>query len=209
MRKGVGDTEDKKQRLDALKPEVLSCQACGLRTGAVQVVFGEGSPDARLVFIGEGPGSEEDRQGRPFVGAAGQLLDRMLEAMGMNRFEHTYILNVVKCRPPQNRVPTPEEAQTCRIHLSRQLDILDPPLVVLLGATALKSLMESDARITRMRGKWIERDGRWWMSTYHPAALLRNPEWKREAWTDLKMVLDKYRQLVNPAHESKHYPVHY
>ena len=199
--------EEPAQALDMMRPAVLGCHACGLRAGASQVVFGEGCAGARLVLIGEGPGAEEDRQGRPFVGAAGQLLDKMLAAVGMSRFEHVYILNVVKCRPPGNRAPAEDEADACRRHLDGQLAIIDPPIVVLLGATALKSLIDPNARITRMRGQWIERDGRWWMPTYHPAALLRNPEWKRPAWEDLKPVLDKYREVVNPLHESAYYPL--
>ncbi len=197
----------KAEQLELLRPEVLGCRRCALRDGATQVVFGEGFCEARLVFIGEGPGSEEDRLGRPFVGPAGQLLDRMLAAMGMTRFEHVYILNVVKCRPPHNRVPEPEEAETCRIHLDRQLDILDPPIVVLLGSTAARTLLDPALRISRARGEWTLKDGRWWMPTYHPAALLRNPTWKKDAWSDLKRVVDKYRELVNPAHESPYYPI--
>ncbi|MCY0879882.1 MAG: uracil-DNA glycosylase [Firmicutes bacterium] len=197
----------KAERLDDLRPKVLACRACGLRDAATQVVFGEGSPNARLVFIGEGPGADEDRLGRPFVGRAGQLLDRMIAAMGMTRFDDVYILNVVKCRPPGNRTPTPEEWTTCRPHLEQQLDILDPAIIVLLGSTALKALIDPTLRITQMRGQWIERGGRWWMPTYHPAALLRNPSLKRETWEDLKRVLDKYRELVNPRHESPHYPI--
>jgi uracil-DNA glycosylase family 4 len=192
-------------QLDAIRPGVLACHACGLRANARQVVFGEGGPDARLVLIGEGPGAEEDRLGRPFVGAAGQLLDKMIAAMGMERFRHTYILNIVKCRPPNNRVPTPEEILACAPHLERQLEILDPVIVVLLGNTAVKALIDPAARITRIRGQWIERAGRWWMPTYHPAALLRNPAWKRDAWADLKQVLDKYRQLVDATHVSAYY----
>jgi uracil-DNA glycosylase family 4 len=197
----------KAERLDSLRPEVLGCRACGLRDGATQVVFGEGHPEARIVFVGEGPGADEDKQGRPFVGRAGQLLDRMIAAMGMSRFQDVYILNVVKCRPPGNRTPTPEEWDACHPHLERQLEILDPVIVVLLGSTALKALLGPTLRITQMRGQWIERQGRWWMPTYHPAALLRNPSLKRETWDDLKRVVDKYRELVNPGHDSPYYPI--
>ena len=197
----------KASELDQLRPEVLACQRCRLRAGAAQVVFGEGSPEARLVFVGEGPGAEEDRQGRPFVGAAGKLLDKMLQAMAMDRFHHTYILSVVKCRPPGNRTPEPDETHACRIHLDRQLAILDPPIVVVLGSAAGRELLGPEFRVTRDRGRWVQKDGRLWMATYHPAALLRNPAWKRDAWTDLKCVMDKYRELVDPDHDSPHYPI--
>jgi DNA polymerase len=200
-------TVNRAAMLETMRPEVLGCRQCGLRHQASQVVFGEGSPTARLVFIGEGPGMEEDRQGRPFVGAAGQLLDKMLAAIGMTRFEHVYILNVVKCRPPGNRTPLPEEIASCYPHLQRQLDILDPLIVVLLGATPTRTLLDPQIRITQVRGQWVYRDNRWWMPTFHPAALLRRPEWKRGAWSDLKMVLDKYRQLVDPNHDSVYYPL--
>ncbi|MCL5116742.1 MAG: uracil-DNA glycosylase [Firmicutes bacterium] len=196
----------REELLIELESSVKSCHRCGLRDSAAHVVFGEGFSEARLVFIGEGPGAEEDRLGRPFVGAAGQLLDRMLAAMGMDREHHAYILNVVKCRPPGNRTPEPSETASCRPHLEGQLSILDPAIVVLLGATAVKSLINPGMRITRVRGQWIQKDGRWWMPTYHPAALLRNPAWKRDAWSDLKQVIDKYRTLVDPSHDSPHYP---
>ena len=192
--------------LAKLKAEVTGCQACNLRKSATQVVFGEGSPEARLVFVGEGPGAEEDRTGRPFVGAAGQLLDKMIGAMGMTRFADTYILNVVKCRPPGNRAPVPEEAQICQQHLERQFAILDPVIVVLLGATALRTLIDPTGRITQARGHWVHRDDRWFMPTFHPAALLRNPQYKIKAWGDLKLVIDKYRELVEPDHDSLYYP---
>lgn len=195
------------EKILTLKHEVLQCQRCRLREGATQVVFGEGYPGARLVVIGEGPGQEEDRLGRPFVGPAGQLLDKMLEAMGMSRTSHVYIINVVKCRPPGNRAPLPEEQAACRPHLDAQLNLLDPAIVILLGATALQSLISPDLRISRARGEWIEREGRWWMPTYHPAALLRNPSLKRPVWEDLKRVIDKYRELVDPSHYTPHYPL--
>ncbi|MBX5467745.1 MAG: uracil-DNA glycosylase [Firmicutes bacterium] len=183
------------------------CRRCELRAGAHGVVFGEGSPAARVVFCGEGPGAEEDRLLRPFVGAAGRLLDQMLAAMGFERFRDVYILNVVKCRPPQNRIPTEEEREQCRPNLLAQLRIINPVIIVLLGATAVQTLIDPAARITRVRGQWFERDGRWLMPTYHPAALLRNPAWKREAWEDLKRVLDKYRELVDPGHDTPYYPL--
>jgi DNA polymerase len=192
--------------LDQLEAAVVQCRNCGLRSGCSGVVFGEGSPTARLVLCGEGPGAEEDRQLRPFVGAAGQLLDKILAACGFDRFTHAYILNVVKCRPPRNRVPEPEEREACRPNLEAQLRILQPRIVVLLGATAVQTLIDPQARITRLRGQWIEKNGVWYMPTYHPAALLRNPAYKKDAWHDFKLVIDKYRELIDPAHDTSHHP---
>jgi len=192
--------------LDDLKRTVLECRNCGLRAGCSGVVFGEGNPAAQLVLCGEGPGSEEDRLGRPFVGAAGQLLDKILEACGFERLQHVYILNVVKCRPPGNRIPAPEERTACLPNLQAQLRILRPPIIVLMGATAVQTLLDPAARITKIRGSWIERDGVWYMPTYHPAALLRTPALKKDAWHDFKLVIDKYRDLVNAAHQSAHHP---
>jgi uracil-DNA glycosylase len=197
---------DQIRDLEQLREAVAGCQACGLRAGCRGVVFGEGAPGARLAFIGEGPGAEEDRLLRPFVGAAGQLLDKILAASGFDRTLNAYIMNVVKCRPPGNRVPTPEEREACRPNLAAQLRILQPPIVVLLGATALQAMIDPEARITRLRGQWIQKDGVWYMPTYHPAALLRDPAKKKETWHDMKLVIDKYRALVDPGHVSPHYP---
>lgn len=196
-----------KEALATLERQVQACRACRLGNIRHQAVFGEGNPESRLMFIGEGPGAEEDRQGRPFVGPAGQLLDQMLKAMGMNRHDHVYIANVVKCRPPGNRVPDPNEIKACHSHLQRQIEWVNPAIVVLLGSTALRAFFGSQQRITRARGQWIRQQGRWWMPTYHPAALLRNPTWKRDVWTDLKRVLDQYRILVDPQHDTPHYPL--
>lgn len=193
--------------LEELKRQVTPCNRCGLRSGARGVVFGEGHPDSRIVFCGEGPGSEEDRLLRPFVGPAGQLLDRMLLAMGLDREQNAYILNIVKCRPPGNRAPTEHEREQCRPHLENQLAILKPKIIVLLGSTAVQSMISPSARISRVRGQWIQRDGIWMMPTYHPAALLRNPAWKQDTWSDLKQVIDKYRVLVDPEHDTPYYPL--
>lgn len=192
--------------LEQLRTAVAECRACGLRAGCNGVVFGEGHPASRLVCCGEGPGAEEDRLLRPFVGAAGQLLDKILAASGFDRTRNAYILNVVKCRPPANRVPAPEEREACRPNLAAQLRILQPQIVVLLGATALQTLIDPEARITRLRGQWLQRGGIWYMPTYHPAALLRDPAKKKETWHDFKLVIDKYRELVDPGHVSPHYP---
>jgi len=168
------------------------------------VVFGEGSPSARIVLCGEGPGADEDRLGRPFVGKAGQLLDRILAACGFKRFEHVYILNTVKCRPPGNRTPTLEERAACRPNLDAQIRIISPLIMVLMGATALQEILDPEGRITRERGKWVEREGVFIMPTYHPAALLRNPTLKVDAWKDFKQVVYRYREMVNTDHYSPH-----
>lgn len=193
--------------LEQLRTAVLECRACKLREGCSGVVFGEGSPGARLVCCGEGPGAEEDRLLRPFVGAAGQLLDKILAVSGFDRSRNAYIMNVVKCRPPGNRVPEPAEREACRPNLDAQLRIIRPQIVVLLGATALQTLINPEARITRLRGQWIQKEGIWYMPTYHPAALLRDPAKKKETWHDFKLVIDKYRELVDPQHFSPHHPI--
>ncbi|HBQ96242.1 MAG: uracil-DNA glycosylase [Firmicutes bacterium] len=190
-----------------LRETILSCQRCSLRQSAHGVVFGEGdSRNPQLVFIGEGPGAEEDRLLRPFVGPAGQLLDKMLHAAGFERFHGVYILNVVKCRPPHNRTPTVDERRACWPHLTSQLRYLSPRIVVLLGATAVQTLLGISS-LSAARGRWHERGGVFFLATYHPAALLRNPAWKTEAWADMKMVVDKYREYVNPHHDSPFYPL--
>lgn len=192
--------------MDQLQQVVVQCQRCGLRTGCKGVVFGEGNPKTKLMCVGEGPGEQEDLQGRPFVGRAGQLLDRILAASGWRR-EDVYIANIVKCRPPGNRVPTPEEREACLPNLRAQLRLIRPQIIVLLGATALQAMIDPEARITKVRGQWMERGGVWYMPTYHPAALLRNEAWKKPAWDDWKQVIDKYRSLVDPAHHTPHHPV--
>jgi DNA polymerase len=174
--------------------EITNCEKCKLCEGRTNVVPGEGDPHARLMFIGEGPGQEEDRLGRPFVGRSGELLTRMIQAIGMERTE-TYICNIVKCRPPNNRVPTPEEAEACRIHLRMQTYLVKPKVIVLLGSTAAKNILDPELRITRERGKWTVRKGVWIMPTYHPSALLRDPDKKREAWEDMKSLRSRLIQL--------------
>ena len=187
-------------QLEELKKEVLTCRNCGLRDGCQQVVFGEGYPG--LLVIGEGPGADEDRLGRPFVGKAGQLLDKILAAGGFDRNKNAYIANVVKCRPPGNRVPTPAESLACLPHLHAQMRILQPKIVLLLGATALRYVLQSTDGITKARGKWEERDGVFYLPTYHPAALLREPRRKIEVWADIQDLVKKYRELVDPNHYS-------
>lgn len=186
--------------LEILKQGVLTCRRCRLRDGCQQVVFGEGRPG--LLVIGEGPGAEEDRQGRPFVGAAGQLLDKILAAGGFDRQVNAYIANVVKCRPPSNRVPTAQECAACLPHLEAQIKILKPKIVLLLGATALQAVLKTPQGITRLRGKWQERDGIYYMPTFHPAALLRDPRRKADVWQDMQLLVAKYREEVDPHHTS-------
>lgn len=184
--------------LEELREMALACSRCGLRAGCSGVVFGEGNPRARLMLIGEGPGAEEDRLGRPFAGKAGQLLDQILGAIGLERFEHTYIANVVKCRPPGNRAPRPEEARQCLPWLYRQIELISPALIVLLGGTALQNLVDPQLRITSARGRWLEsRSGIKIMPTYHPAALLRDPAKKRPVWEDFQKIRDEYNNIMN------------
>lgn len=183
---------------------VTTCTRCGLCRSRTHAVPGEGNPRAKLMCIGEGPGYHEDMEGRPFVGASGHLLDKILAVSGFSR-GNTFIANIVKCRPPQNRDPLPEERAACLPLLLKQIEIINPTIIVLLGSTALKGLISPEARITRMRGQWIEWQGRWVMPTYHPSALLRNSTLKRPVWEDFKHVIDKYRELVDPNHYSPYH----
>ena len=177
-----------------LYDEIYACQKCGLCQKIHNKVPGQGDVNAKLMFIGEGPGADEDLQGLAFVGAAGQLLTKMITAMGMTR-EEVYICNIVKCRPPQNRVPDPSEAAACLPYLRQQVALVRPKVIVLLGSTAAKTLIREDFRITREHGKWVEKKGVWFMPTYHPAALLRDESKKRDAWNDLKLVMAKLKEL--------------
>ncbi len=167
--------------------ELADCRRCKLCSTRKTVVVGEGNPEAELVFVGEGPGEQEDIQGRPFVGKAGQLLDRMIEAMGLSR-EQVYIVNVVKCRPPGNRNPEPDEVTSCSPFLARQLDAIRPKAIVALGKFAAQTLLQTEERISSLRGRFHSYRGAKLMPTFHPAYLLRNPESKRDAWEDLKQV---------------------
>ncbi|MDO4951753.1 MAG: uracil-DNA glycosylase [Bacteroidales bacterium] len=191
--------------LETIRQYVAGCKRCGLAAGRTHAVPGEGCPTARLMCIGEGPGYHEDRLGRPFVGPSGQLLDKILAAAGFSRQTNVFIANIVKCRPPANRDPLPEERQACLPLLLKQIEIVNPAIIVLLGATALKGLINPSAHITQLRGQWIEWQGRLVIPTFHPSALLRNPPLKRPVWEDFKHVIDKYRQLVNPSHHSDYH----
>ena len=186
---------DKLLRWNEVKQVCLGCRACQLAARRTNVVFGEGVLESRVMFVGEGPGEQEDLQGRPFVGPAGQLLDRMLAAIGLDREKNAMICNIVKCRPPGNRAPTPEEGNKCLLFLRAQVDIVRPRIIVCLGATAVRHIIGPSERITRVRGSWTERKGFWITATYHPAALLRDESRKAEAWADLKSIRAKMDQL--------------
>lgn len=177
-----------------LMEQLSGCTRCRLCRGRTNIVPGEGDPCADLMFVGEGPGQEEDRQGRPFVGPSGELLTRMIHAIGMERSE-CYIANVVKCRPPGNRNPAPDEAAACLDYLRMQTVLVRPKIIVLLGKVAASTLLREEIFITRDHGMWFERKGIYFMPTYHPSALLRDPSKKREAWEDFKKVRDRLRTL--------------
>ncbi len=172
---------------------LAGCRRCRLCQGRTQVVFGVGSPSARVVFMGEGPGADEDRLGEPFVGKAGQLLNAMLPSIGLARAD-VYIANVVKCRPPGNRDPEPDEAAACMPFLKRQIELIDPAVIVCLGRIAARYLLGTTAPISSYRGRWAKWMGRDVLPTYHPAYLLRNPAAKREAWADFKKLRERLKQ---------------
>ena len=179
---------------DSLNEAIARCQSCGLCGQIHHKVPGQGNPDARLMLIGEGPGQDEDETGYAFVGRAGQLLTKMLAAIGLAR-EDVFICNIVKCRPPHNRAPEPEEAAACLPFLRQQFALVRPQVILLLGATAGRYTLGETFRVTRDRGRFVNKNGVWFMPTYHPAALLRDESKKRDAWEDLKQVRDKLKEL--------------
>ncbi len=191
-------SEAKGDGLDAIAQQVAACRLCGLCETRNQTVPGQGNPRPELIFVGEGPGADEDAQGLAFVGRAGQLLTKMIEAMGLTRDE-VWIGNIVKCRPPNNRVPTPEEMASCMPYLKQQIALLQPKVMVCLGATAVKGLLDTKIGITKLRGQWMEFEGIATMPTYHPAYLLRNPPAKKFVWEDLKAVLARLGRTVPTA----------
>ncbi len=170
------------------REDLGECTRCKLHGTRHKIVFGDGNPKAELVFVGEGPGADEDAQGLPFVGRAGKLLTQMIEAMGLQR-KDVYICNVVKCRPPGNRQPEEDEVSTCSPFLFRQIDVIAPKVIVCLGAVAAKALLQTNRGISQFRGEWLEFRGRKLLATYHPAYLLRNPPAKSEVWKDLQKVM--------------------
>jgi DNA polymerase len=176
------------ETLDDLARIALACTKCKLARTRTQVVYGVGSPNADLMFIGEAPGRDEDLQGEPFVGRAGQLLTDIIKAMKLTR-DDVYITNVVKCRPPDNRNPEPDELESCRPYIRRQIALIKPRVIVTLGKIALQSLLERSYSITAARGNWLEYDGIKVMPTFHPAYLLRTPAAKKEVWQDMKKVM--------------------
>jgi uracil-DNA glycosylase family 4 len=179
---------DRAQFLTLIREDIGDCTRCALHKGRNKIVFGDGSPTARLMFVGEGPGADEDAQGVPFVGKAGQLLNNMIAAMGLKR-EEVYIANVVKCRPPGNRTPEPDEANTCSPFLFRQIDVVRPQVLVALGATAATYLLGARQPLAGLRGRVHAFRGMQLIVTYHPAYLLRDPRQKKEAWADLQIAM--------------------
>lgn len=187
-------TNPVRQKLIQLREEVMACRLCDeLASNRTHVVFGAGNVQARLVFVGEAPGRDEDKQGLPFVGRAGQLLTKIIESIGMERRD-VFICNVLKCRPPQNRPPKPDEIVNCQGYLEKQIDWIRPDVICALGTFAAQTLLKTGDPISRMRGKFLEYRGIPVMCTYHPAYLLRNPAEKRKVWEDMKKVRDFLRK---------------
>jgi uracil-DNA glycosylase len=180
--------EERASALQAIREDLGDCTRCALHKGRNKIVFGVGNPAARLMFVGEGPGADEDAQGEPFVGRAGQLLNNMIAAMGLKR-EECYIANIVKCRPPGNRTPEPDEANTCTPFLFRQIDVVRPQVLVALGATAATYLLGARQPLAGLRGRIHAYRGTSLIVTYHPAFLLRDPRQKKEAWADLQIAM--------------------
>ena len=194
------DVENKPTALKAIREVIGDCTRCKLhKQGRKQIVFGVGNPNAELMFVGEAPGADEDQQGEPFVGRAGQLLNNMITAMGLRR-EDVYIANVIKCRPPGNRTPEREECETCAPFLMRQIDVIKPKVIVALGAVAAKNLLGLNDSMANLRGRFYDFRGTQLAVTYHPAFLLRDPRQKKEAWKDLQMVM---QTMGLPAPKSK------
>lgn len=179
---------------EELENSIINCKQCKLCKNRTNIVFGIGNKNADIMFVGEGPGADEDKQGIPFVGKAGQLMNKAFEGLGIDR-GNVYIANIVKCRPPSNRVPENDEADACLNYLRNQVILVKPKIIVLLGSTALKNILGKEYGITSARGNWIEKKGIMYMPTWHPAALLRDETKKIEFWKDLKMVMEKYNEL--------------
>ena len=180
---------------EALRQQCMGCTACGLAAGRHTVVFGVGQTDAEVMLVGEGPGANEDAQGVPFVGAGGQLLDRMLAGVGLSREKNLYIANIVKCRPPHNLDPLPEEQEACIPWLRQQTALLQPKILVCLGRIAACRILDPNFRVTRQHGQFVHKGGIWMMGTYHPASILRNPAQKPEAFADLTALRDKIGEV--------------
>lgn len=177
---------------EELEQSIVNCKKCKLCQNRTNIVFETGNKNAEVMFIGEGPGADEDREGEPFVGKAGKLMNEAFKGLGIKR-EEVYIANIVKCRPPSNRVPEEDEAEACLNYLRNQVILVKPKIIVLLGSTALKNILGKEYGITNARGKWIEKKGIMYMPTWHPAALLRDENKKIEFWNDLKEVVNKLK----------------
>jgi len=190
-----GELKEEGGNLEEIRLRVQGCKACRLYTTRRNPVLGEGNPHAILVFVGEAPGGEEDLQGRPFVGKAGELLTRIIQAMGLQR-EEVYITNIVKCRPPGNRNPRPDEIEACLPYLFEQFEIIRPKIICALGSIAAQTLLGTKEKITSLRGRFHPWKGMLVMPTYHPAFLLRNPQFKRDVWEDVKMIMEEYKKLT-------------
>lgn len=186
------------RNFEALYQEILACKRCGLYQTRKNAVMGEGNPHAAVMFVGEGPGRDEDELGRPFVGRAGQLLDKMLGSIGFTRND-VYIANILKCRPPNNRDPEPDEAAACIPFLRAQVGMIRPKIIVCLGRISAAQILGRSVHITQDRGKWHEAKGFYIMPTYHPAALLRNEPWKKDAYKDLLAIRAKYEEMTGGA----------
>lgn len=192
--------------LRLIREDIGDCTRCRLhKQGRKQIVFGVGNPRAELMFIGEAPGADEDEQGEPFVGRAGQLLNNMIKAMGLRR-EDVYIANIIKCRPPGNRTPERDECETCSPFLMRQIEVISPKAIVALGAVAAKTLLAINAPMSELRGRWYDFRGTKLAVTYHPAFLLRDPRQKKEAWKDLQMVMKELG--LTPPEKPEEQPSH-
>ena len=185
---------------DTLKAECLACRRCELCTGRTHVVFGQGVQTAEVLFVGEGPGQSEDEQGLPFVGRSGQLLDKYLFAIDLDRSKNCYIANIVKCRPPENRDPLGVEQDACIGYLRRQVALLRPKIIVCLGRIAAMRIIKPDFKITREHGQWFEKNGFQMMAVYHPAALLRDPRRRPESFEDFKGLQQKINELCEHTH---------
>jgi len=194
--------KEKQEALEALQREIGDCCRCGVGANRTHLVFGDGNPDADLMFVGEAPGREEDQQGVPFVGRAGQLLTRIIQAIGLER-RSVYIANVLKCRPPNNRTPLPDETAACLPFLLRQIEIIRPAIIVALGNPATKALLQAKQGIMKMRGRFVSWNGIDVMPTYHPAYLLRNPAARRDVWDDMRKVHARMTELGLPIGELK------
>ena len=189
--------EEKEERLELLRNDCLNCTSCGLCSGRHHVVFGVGVPDAEVMFIGEGPGEQEDLKGEPFVGKAGILLDKMLTAIDLDRHKNIYIANIVKCRPPQNRDPLPAEQDACIPWLRRQFAVVRPKIIVCLGRVAALRIIRPDFKISREHGTFISKGGVLMTAILHPAALLRYPENKPAAFEDFLRLQDKIKEVCD------------